>query len=530
MSERNYYKTTPRLPDDLGLETLSDKAAEEYILACLMQGESVEDILNALSPGDFSEPTNGHIFRHIGQLREEGKAAQDFQALLNALGGDTAAMGDFNEYGKRTRKDWDNEAAQIIALQRERVIGIFSTDVGSGAMYLGHIARIKQLKAERETRLAAYELSNIKAGTDSRAAIAGAIDRLQGLLSGDTGGNLFKVETEETIGAEIGATPKGIGTGYYLTTPEGGKVELLIPPGAVTLICGLPGHCKSVLLRNLALRIAATLPGDTLYFSYEESKAKTETRLLSAYIGEELQQPGNEDRGSNLRAIEDYYRDGKTDYITKAKVAIFHQKRAEYMQLRASGKLRVYSPEYTASELVAAINAYRAKRPVSAIFVDYIQYLKSARNLSRLEELNDIAQSLLNLAKASQIPVIAAAQYNRSVSGPWDLSGGKIAESQDLTRYADTIVGLWNSRKNDDIKSETAEQAAKIKFSDFIEGKPGKLYAILNKSREIEPGAAAIWNFNGKIGLVGESIQEFNDLPADDMPGRYTDDLSKISW
>lgn len=516
MRDKTYYRATPRYPDDLGLESLSDKAAEGYILACLMQGECVEDILNALTPADFSEPINGHIFRHIGELRAAGQDIQAFR-LSQALADDPAAMGDFNEYGKRTRAGWNDEEAQIRSLQSEKLAEMLSTDIASGSQCLGNIASIRDKKAKRAAKIAAYQLANIQSpGGADRAVLAEVIDSLQGIMAGDTGGNLFKAETEETIGAEIAATPQGIGTGYYLFTAEGQRVELLIPPGAVTLVCGLPGHCKSVMLRNLALRIAKTLPGDTLYFSFEESKAKTEARLLSAYIGVELQAPGDAGKGSNIRAIEDYYRTGETRYIQGGAIADFHKKRAEYMQMRTSGKLRVFSPEYNAAELVAAINAYRAKRAVSAIFVDYVQYLKSGRNLSRVEELKDIAQSLLNLAKASGIPVVAAAQYNRSVSGPWALSGGTIAESQDLTRYADTIVGLWNGAKADDIRQAEADQKARGKFADFIEGKPGKLYAILNKSREVEPGAEAFLTFNGKIGLIGDSVQDATDLPADD--------------
>ena len=144
-----------------------------------------------------------------------------------------------------------------------------------------------------------------------------------------------------------------------------------------------------------------------------------------------------------------------------------------------------------------------------------------------MEELRDIAQNLLNLAKTSGIPVIAAAQYNRSVSGPWALSGGTIAESQDLTRYADTILGLWNGAKKDDINTEKAPKEANTKFSKFIMGTPGELYAVLHKSRETEPGAAAFWKFNGKIGLVGERVQEAADLPGENF---LTSDLSKINW
>ena len=338
---------------------------------------------------------------------------------------------------------------------------------------------------------------------------------------------MWEPETEEDIIRYIGEDSGGMGTGYYINSSEGDKEELKLPVDGLTLVCGLPGHCKSVLLRNLALRLALSeRPGDILYFSYEESKRKTDLRLLNTLIGEEL------NRGRNTDAIRDYCKTGEDRFITQGAKDTFHEKRAQYQKLRASGKLRVYSPTFTAAELVGAVSAYQENtgRAVSAVLVDYIQFIQSGRDLSRREDILEVATQLLNLAKTG-IPVIAAAQLNRETKSPAMLNGSRIAESQDLTRHADTIISLWNSQKAEDMDADGMGKLDNIKFDDFIHGKPGKVYLVVNKSRENEPGQWAILNFNGKTGLIGQHPEgAIDDLPGEDLGGGYTEDFSNFKW
>lgn len=336
---------------------------------------------------------------------------------------------------------------------------------------------------------------------------------------------MWEPETEEDIIRYIGEDSGGMGTGYYIYSSEGDREELKLPVDGLTLVCGLPGHCKSVLLRNLALRLALSQrPGDILYFSYEESKRKTDLRLLNTLIGVEL------NKGRNTDAIRDFCKTGEDRFISQGAKETFHEKLTQYQELRASGKLRVYSPTYTAAELVEAVGAYQEStgRAVSAVFVDYIQFVQSGRDLNRREDILEVATRLLNLAKTG-IPVIAAAQLNRETKNPAMLNGSRIAESQDLTRHADTIISLWNSQKSDDLDADGMGEPDRKKFFDFIDGKPGKVYLVVNKSRENEPGQWAILNFNGKTGLIGQHPDgAIDDLP-DEFSGGWTNDFSKLN-
>ena len=340
---------------------------------------------------------------------------------------------------------------------------------------------------------------------------------------------MWETESEEGILQYIGEDSGGIDTGYYVLNSDNHAEQLKLPADGLTLVCGLPGHCKSVFLRNLALRFAVSqTPGDVLYFSYEESKRKTELRLLNTFIGVELK------RGwKNTDVIRDYCKTGgKTDNIDSNKLPEFNEKRRRYQELRASGRLRVYSPDYTAGELVEAVKQYQEHtgRAVSSVFVDYIQFMQSGRDLTRREDILEVATQLLNLAKTG-IPVIAAAQLNREVKTPSMMNGGRIAESQDLTRHADTILCLWNSQKADDLDGGLLTQADKIKFSSFVSGTPGQVYLVVSKSRENEPGQWNFLRFDGKTGLIeAHPDGAIDDLPADSAAGGYSTDYDNFQF
>lgn len=54
------------------------------------------------------------------------------------------------------------------------------------------------------------------------------------------------------------------------------------------------------------------------------------------------------------------------------------------------------------------------KAPLSALFIDYIQIIKSDRKVSRAEDVGAISSELKALAKELRIPVVVASQLNRN--------------------------------------------------------------------------------------------------------------------
>jgi len=128
------------------------------------------------------------------------------------------------------------------------------------------------------------------------------------------------------------------------------------------------------------------------------------------------------------------------------------------------------------------------------------------------KELNDTAISL-------SIPFVLSAQLNREAPNPTQMSGDNIAESADITRYANTILLLWDSTKVRDIwlglKSyiSTPEGEELVKRG-FALGIPGKLYAVLAKNRGGTPDLEAILEVVPETGKVlPNTKEEVGDLP-----------------
>lgn len=317
----------------------------------------------------------------------------------------------------------------------------------------------------------------------------------------------FILPKEGDLWRDLSREPEGIPTGYKF-----GGETLKIPTEGITMICGLSSHAKSTFLRNLALNIAEDgTEGDTLFFTYEDSPRKTKLRLLNAYIGTELS-----NKRKNLDLIREYAKTGETSDITNLKC--FHERIERFESLLTSGKLRIYSENDTSEELVSFLYEYEKRKRIKAVFVDYIQRLSSGRKTSsRLEDLRLVAEDLQSFSKDMEgksrpIPLVVAAQLNRQTPSPTRMGANNIAESADLTRYAETIVCLWNSAKKEDITDSTFFDSAderKLSAMGFDAGTPGTIYAKITKNKEGESGLDVVLQFRGKT----EKIEENNDLP-----------------
>ena len=143
----------------------------------------------------------------------------------------------------------------------------------------------------------------------------------------------------------------------------------------------------------------------------------------------------------------------------------------------------------------------------------------------RREELKEICNELRTLAINLSIPVVSSAQLNRETPNPTDMSEDNLADSADLTRYANTIVCLWNSYF-DNVKGgkenyNQSEEGKRLQSRGFILGEGGKLYARITKNRGGTPYMDTILNFKGETGRIDTNridIDEDEDLPENGSP------------
>lgn len=308
---------------------------------------------------------------------------------------------------------------------------------------------------------------------------------------------------------------EGVKTNYRFETKDKRKEEYLtLRSGAMTLICGKSSHCKSKFLQNISLNLAQDPEdGDILFFTYEEE----ESEVLSQFANMYADIPGLSQFGTpNTEVILDYFKTSELQRATRGQAEKALPKLKEFEGLYYSGKLRVIYSDLYSEDLCEMVRYYSTKRKIRAVFVDYVQllYKRPERGRKdRREEIKDICNDLRTLAIDLSIPVVLSAQLNRATPNPVDMSEDNIADSADLTRYANTIVCLWNSYFDNVTGGKEnylqGEDAKRLQDRGFILGEGGKIYAKITKNRGGTPYIDTVLDFRGETGRISTN----EDLP-----------------
>jgi replicative DNA helicase len=87
----------------------------------------------------------------------------------------------------------------------------------------------------------------------------------------------------------------------------------------------------------------------------------------------------------------------------------------------------------TPALLIARLRALSSKYTVKAVFIDYLQLMKSGHKVnSKYEDVTNVSQELKGIARNFDIPVIALAQLSRACeSRPFVPAGGKAPKGGD---------------------------------------------------------------------------------------------------
>lgn len=130
----------------------------------------------------------------------------------------------------------------------------------------------------------------------------------------------------------------------------------------------------------------------------------------------------------------------------------------------------------TISQIRGYVQAVLAKKPLKAVFVDYLQLIQAANpRAPKYEQISQISMDLKNLAKEFAIPVIALAQLNRRVDQgkPDDRpNASDLRDSGQIEQDADVIIMLSRKQSEDDVKEDLK----------IAQGLSPKLFAFGQKS------------------------------------------------
>lgn len=216
----------------------------------------------------------------------------------------------------------------------------------------------------------------------------------------------------------------------------------------LVVVAGRPSMGKSAFLWNVAEHIAVTLRKPVLGFSLEMTVKELATRMVCARAKVNLQR----------------VRDG---YLSQHQVA-----KTLPNAVSSVAGAPIYldeTPGLSIQELrVRARRFVRAHPDTAAIFVDYLQIMKSTTRQAqgnRAMEIADISGGLKNLAKELGRPIIVGAQINRDSDGAAQKPKlSNLRESGSIEQDADWVIILhrkWYYTRDDDDKGKASVDLAK---------------------------------------------------------------------
>jgi replicative DNA helicase len=302
----------------------------------------------------------------------------------------------------------------------------------------------------------------IKAGTEiatrgyeEQDEVQQLLDDSEGLICRIAGGRFaatvqpMKTHVVAAIGGieELYARRGAIG-GLSTGLPDLDKMTDGFHGAEMIVIAARPSMGKTALVMNIAEHMAVDCRKAVAVFSLEMSTQQLVQRMLC----------------SRARVNLGRVRDG---FLAERD---FPALQAASAKLAESKILIDDSSGLTILELRAKARRLKTQHDIAAVFVDYLQLLRSASKKSqdnRQIEVSEISAGLKGLAKELNVPVIVAAQLNRNPEGRTGASMGKprlsdLRESGSIEQDADLVGLLVRDEyyaEGDEAKAEAAGKA-----------------------------------------------------------------------
>jgi len=389
-----------------------DPVAERFLAGVVLRHpDAADDVLQAVPADAFADYGLRTVVRVAGELRRDGKPCRP-EAVFVAV----------REAGKLA--EFEAQPGGLGALLADVYTGA-PTDVGWEffASSVNDKAALRSLR-----RAAARLMRDCDNPTATPAEIAADHARaVEAAVAARTAG--------EPV-AFAAAVAQGIDGFLARRTRTRGRVvfglaalDALIPgcdPGTLTYIAARTSVGKTAFLMTASLHNAVTLGAVTYYASLEMSAADIGERGVLMLTGE---------AGHKFRA----------GHATEAEIRGLHDLVRD--DVEATRLWIDDSSSLTVEQIGRAARGVKRKRGrLDLVCVDYAQIVAaSSPRLDRREHVEHVSRSLKRLARELEVPVLCAAQLNRTAENRAD---GKpklsdLRESGALEQDADRVVMLW---------------------------------------------------------------------------------------
>lgn len=401
---------------DLSLPYAED--IEDVVLgACMLERESLDDVIRFVKPQMFYKLGNGLIYEAIVSL-----VKKDRQPDILMVTQELAAMGKLKEAG----------GAYAVA---SKTMGLAST-----AHLQQHICVLYEFYLRRMLveRMAQHigEASDLT--QDVYDVLSAAVRDLGELTEGspleshlsDMKGVMDR--TCERIWDRVSRSVNGV-TGISTGIPELDRMTGGWQPGNLIFTAGRPGMGKTQLGLKFALQ-AARGGHRVLFFTLE---------MMSEEVGERVL----------LMHSPELYEKVKGGRVTEEEVNRLFQTAEEV----TSYHMMVDDTPYVSiDQLCTVAKSVKMRYGLDLVVVDYLQLLGvvSRSGRSREQEVAECSRRLKALARTLECPVIVASQLNRQVEQTFDHRPElkHLRESGAIEQDADLVLMLYRNERGGDAK------------------------------------------------------------------------------
>lgn len=188
------------------------------------------------------------------------------------------------------------------------------------------------------------------------------------------------------------------------------------------IVAARPSMGKTAFALSVARNVAVTYKMPIAFFSIEMASTQIIMRLISqeAKVDQQKLRTGRINDVENKRIV--------NSLNTLSQTNLFIDD----------------SPALTVMELRAKCRRLKTEHGIRLIMVDYLQIMHAPKAESREREISIISQSLKQIAKELDVPVIALAQLNRAIDGRTDKRPvlSDLRESGSIEQDADVVMFL----------------------------------------------------------------------------------------
>lgn len=460
-------------------EDSSTKIEERILGSMINSPENLKAVINTVKEDDFSAGLNRILFVAIKETYKERGSV------------DTVLLG---EHLKGNGKEYFDSLGGFPYLTQ------LSMAPGVGVDIDAYIDELRQHSVKRALSNIQRDIGeDLARGIDPHKALERTEVKIRDLKANKPHADsayrhLLDSISENNISEEIRKTSPGVHVGFKI-----GKIDLKIPGGALTIVAGPTGHGKTMVLINFILNyLALHTDKKAFFFSYEESRAAILSLFLNTYINQELSK-------NNRESIKSYFRDGDVQYISEGIRSEFLEKKEEFFKtLIETQRLNIVYSDYSAEELMRAIIFVKKNSDLGLVGIDYVQLLnlQNKKMMQRQEELKQICLMLKDCAVDTGLPMLLAAQFNRTVINESTISVTAIGEAGDIERAANMVIGIWNRNCEglgpDGNKGKDGQKKPK----------ESAMYMEILKGRETGIGHSAVYDLCGNTGKLSSSKKE----------------------